>query len=55
MVVTAIINYILGFIMTVTLMCTVGNVDEVLDSPTGQPYVQVSLASKKKGTTIDCI
>lgn len=43
MVATAVLNYILGFIMTVTIMSTLGNVDEILATPTGQPYMQVLL------------
>jgi amino acid transporter len=43
MITTATINYILGFIMTITFMFTVGDVEAALSSPTGQPYIQVLL------------
>jgi len=41
MIATAVCNYILGFIMTVTLMFTIGDLDTVLITPTLQPYVAV--------------
>ena len=41
MVATAIVNYSMGLVMTVTLMFTLGDVQAVLASPTGQPYVGV--------------
>lgn len=34
-------NAILGFLMAVTMAFTVGNVDEVLKTPTYQPFIQV--------------
>jgi len=41
MVATAVCNYVLGFIMTVTLVFTIGDLETVLATPTGQPYVAV--------------
>lgn len=35
------INGVLGFIMLVTLCFTLGEVDAVLDSPTGYPFIQI--------------
>lgn len=35
----ALINYTLGFITTVTFMFNLGNLEEILDSSTGQPWV----------------
>jgi amino acid transporter len=53
MITTASINYVLGFLMTIALMFTIGNVEEVLSTPTGQPYVQVLLnATESRGATI---
>jgi hypothetical protein len=44
MVATALVNYTLGFIMTVTVMSTLGNdIDGVLTTPLGQPWIQVLL------------
>lgn len=34
-------NAFLGFLMAVTLSFTVGNVEEILSSPTGYPFIQV--------------
>ncbi|KAK8094228.1 amino acid transporter [Apiospora hydei] len=48
MVVTAAINYTVGFVMIVTIMMTVGDhASELLDSRTGQVYVQVLLDATK--------
>lgn len=56
MFVTAIINYIMGFVITVTLNFTLGNLDEVLVSPTGQPYVAVLYnATESRGGTITLV
>jgi choline transport protein len=53
MITTASINYVLGFIMTITFMATVGDVDAALSSRTGQPYIEVILnATKSRGATI---
>ena len=58
MVATAVCNYILGFIMTITLVFTIGDVDTVLATPTLQPYVAVlqnatqSLAATATLTTV---
>jgi amino acid transporter len=35
------INALLGFVMLLTVCFTLGNVDEVLASPTGYPFIQV--------------
>jgi amino acid transporter len=53
MITTASINYVLGFIMTITFMFTVGDVESALKTATGQPYVQVILnATQSRGATI---
>lgn len=53
MIATASVNYLLGFVMTISLMFTVGNVEEAFNTPTGQPYVQVVLnATRSRGATI---
>lgn len=41
MIATALIGYFLGFTMLVAFMSVVGDIGEVLDSPTGQAWVQV--------------
>jgi len=54
MVATAIINYILGFVMTVTIMSTLGDLNSILNSTTDQPYVQALLnaTQSRVGTSI---
>ena len=41
MVSAATVNYVLGFITTVTLMFNLGNVDADLSSSSGQPWVAI--------------
>lgn len=41
MITAALINYILGFVTTVTLMCNLGDISTALKDPSGQPYVAV--------------
>ncbi len=41
MLTTAVVNYLLGFIMLVAFIAVVGNVDQVLASATGEPWIQV--------------
>ena len=41
MIITATINYLFGFLMLVAFVAVVGNVQEVLATPTLNPYVQV--------------
>jgi choline transport protein len=44
MVATALVNYSLGFIRTVTVISTLGSdVSELLITPLGQPWIQVLL------------
>ncbi|CZR58632.1 related to HNM1-Choline permease [Phialocephala subalpina] len=54
MVATATVNYIMGFVMTVTVMSTLGDVDNILSTTTGQPYIQVLLNATQSqvGTSI---
>ena len=55
MVATAIVNYALGFIMTVTIMSTLGDdVPALLTTPLGQPWIQALLnaTESKVGTSI---
>ena len=50
----ALINYTLGFITTVTFFFNIGNIDAVLDSSTGQPWVAVmyNITGSKAGTIV---
>jgi choline transport protein len=54
MVATAILNYTLGFIMTITIMSTLGDVEQILSTPTGQPYIQVifNATQSRTGTSV---
>ncbi|KAK0937294.1 hypothetical protein LTR29_011117 [Friedmanniomyces endolithicus] len=53
MVATAVMNYLLGFITIITLVFCLGNLDDAINSATGQPYVQVLLnATQSTGATI---
>lgn len=46
-------NYFLGFVMLLAFVFVVGNVEEVLATPTGQPYIQVIWnATQSSGPTI---
>ena len=38
---TAGVNYLLGFLMLIAFIAVVGDVESVLATPTGQPYIQV--------------
>lgn len=50
---TAGINYLLGFLMLIAFIAVVGDVEAVLSSPTGQPYIQVIWnATESRGGTI---
>ncbi|OCK79331.1 amino acid transporter [Lepidopterella palustris CBS 459.81] len=61
MVATALVNYSLGFVMTITFMSTIGDVSQVLATPTGQPYIQIVLNATNSHTaatiltTVMCI
>lgn len=54
MVATAIVNYIMGWLMTITIMSTLGDITSILSTPTGQPYIQVVLnaTQSRVGTSI---
>jgi choline transport protein len=55
MVATALVNYALGFIMTVTIMSTLGDdIPGLLTTPLGQPWIQVLLnaTESRVGTSI---
>jgi len=55
MVATAVVNYILGFVMTVTIMSTLGNdVSAILATKFGQPWIQVvfNATESRVGTSI---
>lgn len=53
MVATALTNYILGFIMLVTLVFCLGDLDAALSSATQQPYVEILLnATQSKSATL---
>jgi amino acid transporter len=54
MVATAVVNYILGFVMMVTVMSVLGDVDSVLATSTGQPWIQVvfNATESRVGTSV---
>ena len=53
MLATALTNYILGFIMLVTLVFCIGDLDAALESATQQPYVEILLnATQSKAATL---
>ncbi|KAF2725431.1 amino acid transporter [Polychaeton citri CBS 116435] len=53
MIANALTSYILGFIMLITLVFCIGNVDAAVNSTTGQPFVEVLLnATQSKPATI---
>jgi choline transport protein len=54
MVATAVMNYVLGWIMVITLMSTLGDVDNILSTTTGQPWIQVvfNATQSRVGTSI---
>ena len=53
MIATALMNYVLGFVMIITLVFCLGNFDDALSTPTGQPFVYViQNATKSTGATI---
>lgn len=41
MILTTVMNGSMGFIILITFCFTLGNLDDVIDSPTGQPYIAV--------------
>ena len=52
----AVFNYVFGFVMTIALMFTVGDVVTVLATPTGQPYIAVvQNATEARGGTITLV
>ncbi len=54
MVSAAVINYILGFVTTVTLMSNLGDVMEDLSDPSGQPWVAIAyrITGSKEATIV---
>lgn len=49
----SVINYLTGWIATVTLMSNLGNIEELLADPSGQPWVAVIYrATGSKAATI---
>lgn len=53
MLTSALINYTLGFVTTVTLMSNLGDIKAALNDPSRQPYVAVIYElTKSKGATI---
>ncbi|KAF2172080.1 hypothetical protein M409DRAFT_62895 [Zasmidium cellare ATCC 36951] len=50
----AIINYITGFVMTITFMSNLGDLDAALESATGQPwvYVMYTITGSKAATIV---
>jgi len=58
MISTSIVNGALGFIMLVTFCYTLGDLDSVLSTPTGYPFIQVfynATGSKGGATAMSCI
>ncbi|EEP81888.1 predicted protein [Uncinocarpus reesii 1704] len=56
MMITASVNYTVGFLMLLATMFVVGNVQEVLDTPTGAPWVQIVLnATESRKLTLALI
>ncbi|ORY11433.1 amino acid/polyamine transporter I [Clohesyomyces aquaticus] len=53
MVATAIVNGALGFVMLVTFCMMAGNIEDLLATPTGQPFIQVfyNATGSKAGTS----
>lgn len=47
---TAAVNYLLGFLMLIAFIAVVGDVEEVLATPTGSPYIQVILNATQSRT-----
>lgn len=41
---TAILNGAMGFVMIVTFCMLIGDLEEVLSSPTGYPFIQVKVS-----------
>jgi amino acid transporter len=54
MIATVIVNGSMGFIMLVTFCMMVGNVEEILGTPTGQPFIQVfyNCTGSKAGASV---
>jgi amino acid transporter len=54
MVATAIVNYIMGFVMTITIMSTLGDINSIMSTTTGQPYIQIVLnaTQSRVGTSV---
>lgn len=50
MVIGSLANYILGFAMTVTFMCNLGDIHELFESRTGQPWVALIFRITKSRT-----
>jgi choline transport protein len=43
MVGAAAMNFSIGFLMLITLLFRAGNIQDAIDSPTGQPYIEILL------------
>jgi amino acid transporter len=54
MVATAIVNYTMGWLMTITVMSTLGDITSIMSTTTGQPYIQVVLnaTQSRVGTSV---
>lgn len=49
----SVINYVTGWIATVTLMSNLGNIEELLEDPSEQPWVAVIYrATNSKAATL---
>ncbi len=50
----AYVNGFLGIIMAITMMFTLGDLDEILQTPTGYPFIQVffNATNSNVGTTL---
>ncbi|KIV95884.1 hypothetical protein PV10_03485 [Exophiala mesophila] len=58
MISTSVVNGALGFVMLITFCYTLGDLEEVLSTPTGYPFIQVfynATGSKGGATAMSCI
>ena len=49
------INAVLGFVMLITLCFTLGDVEEILKSPTGYPFIQIFYNTTKSLAATDAL
>jgi len=49
------VNAVLGFVMLITLCFTLGDVEEILKSPTGFPFIQIFYNTTKSLAATDAM